>query len=198
MKKILVSAILLSVSGVASANLVVNGSFEDPSISDPSWTILSGIPGWSSTFGIELRRNIVGSASDGFNFVELDTTRNSSMSQTITTTANTLYNLSFDYSPRIGQSFRTNGISAFWNGNLLTNVTATGGTVNNWFTLSFDVTGTGNDTLRFAATGISDSLGGNLDNVTMNAVPLPAALPMALSGLGVLGFAARRRKSAAV
>lgn len=56
--------------------------------------------------------------------------------------------------------------------------------------------------VRFFIEGVGgDNLGAILDNVTfrdsVNVVPLPAALPLFLSGLAGLGFVARRRKQLA-
>ena len=57
------------------------------------------------------------------------------------------------------------------------------------------VLGTGMDALRFAATGIDDSLGGNIDNVSLNAVPVPAAAWLFGSAFGVFGLAKRRKST---
>lgn len=197
MKKLLLSAALLSISGVASANLVQNGSFEANIQPSGTWGLYPSLTDWNLVSGpsIELRNNNVGQASDGVNFVELDSTANSAMAQTISsTTAGSVYQLLFDYSPRIGQPASTNDIAVYWNGKLLADITGNGGSTNLWKTYSFLVTATGTDVLKFAAAGVSDSYGGSLDNVRLNAVPLPAALPLMLSGLGALGYAARRRK----
>ncbi len=196
MKKSLLALALLSVTGLANANLIVNGSFEAPTQTPGTYGTYFGtsVPGWvAGTNGIEVRNNLFGTAEDGVNFVELDTFANSNMSQTVTTTAGVLYSLDYWYSPRVGQPASTNGVSSYWNGVLLTNSTGNGGSINNWVDLSFLVTGTGNDILSFYATGTSDSLGGNVDNVSLTATPLPAAVWLMASGLGFLGFG--RRKS---
>lgn len=196
MKKLIAGVSLLALAGVANASsLVVNGSFESPDQPSGSWNIYSSIPGWTSTNGIEIRDSHTGLASHGTQFVELDTTRNSEMSQSIATQAGYQYRLTWDYSPRIGQPSGTNGISVFWNNVLLSTITATGGGSNIWSSLTALVVGTGNDVLRFAAIGTSDSLGGNVDNVALNAVPLPAAAW--LFGSALLGAGALRRKQQA-
>lgn len=201
MKKLLLIAAALSISNMAfsnmaNANLVQNGSFEATSILNGSWSVHNSLPNWStvSGAGIELRNNVVGQASDGVKFVELDSHNNSAMQQTINTVLGQSYQLLFDYSPRINQAANTNGISVFWNGLLLNDITANGGSANFWSTQKFWVTGTGKDVLKFAATGKSDSLGGNIDNVQLNAVPLPAAAW--LFGSALLGFVSlsNRRK----
>jgi hypothetical protein len=193
MKKYLLLAALLSPS-LASANLIINGSFEDTIQANGTWDIYAAVNGWTTTNGIEIRNNVVGEASGGSNFAELDTTGNSSIQQTISTSAGQAYELLFDYAGRVGQADLTNGISVFWNGSLLSNLAATGGSAANlWSTNSFIVTGTGNDILSFSATGTSDGLGGNIDVASLTAVPVPAAIWLFGSALGLFGMS--RRKS---
>ena len=191
MRKLLAVAMVLCIPGIASAaSLVQNGSFEDPTQASGTWDIYPSIPGWTSgSLGIEVRNNVVGTASAGSNFVELDTTANSFMSQSIATQSGQRYTLSFDYSPRIDQPAATNGIGVQWNGNTLATFTANGGSSNFWATFTFIVTGAGTDVLRFFASGTSDSLGGNIDNVSLAAVPLPGAAILfgsVLLGAGVV------------
>ena len=201
MKKVIAGCLLVAASGLANASLIVtNGSFESPLQTSGTWSIYGSIPGWIGTpNGIEVRNNVVGSAYDGHNFVELDTTNNSTMSQTLTgLTAGAQYDLQWFYSPRIGQPITTNGISVYWNGTQLFNITQSGLplSANNWAQLNSLVTAVaGPNVLKFAATGISDSLGGNIDMVSVNAVPLPAAAW--LFGSAVLGLGALRRKQKA-
>jgi hypothetical protein len=194
MKKIALLLALTALPSLANANLLTNGSFEDTIQANGSWAVYTSFTGWTTASGpgIELRNNIAGAASDGVNYVELDSYGNSSMFQNVATTAGINYDLSFDYSPRIGQAAKTNGIQAYWNNELLTTVTGKGGSANNWYTLSFDVVGTGNDKLTFKAVGLSDSYGSSLDNVALTATN---AYSMLLAGLGLLGVSARRRLS---
>lgn len=193
MKKLFTLVALLTVATTANANLIQNGSFEETIQANGTWGIYNSINGWSTTngAGIEIRNNVEGTASNGVNFVELDSNNNSAMIQTITTSAGSLYELLFDYSPRVNQPATTNGISVYWNGTLLAEITGTGGVSNSWVTQQFFVTGTGNDVLQFAATGTSDSLGGNIDYVQLNAVPVPAAAWLFASALCLFGFARR-------
>jgi hypothetical protein len=204
MKKIaFLLAMTLALPTLANANnLVNNGSFEADAQTNGSWGIYSSLTGWTleSGPGIELRNNIVGTASDGVNYIELDSSGNSSISQYINTSIGADYDLYFDYSPRIGQLANTNGIEAYWNNEKLTTVTGKGGSNNNWNTLGFSVVGTGHDKLTFRAVGISDKLGGNLDNISLTAVdvqvssvPEPDTYALFLAGLGLLGVSARRR-----
>lgn len=191
-------AAVLAASGAAhAAPLVVNGSFEDPGVSSGTWNVFSSLPGWSSNNGIEVRNDVVGEAQDGQNFVELDGNRNSDMWQTITTVAGQLYELSFYYAPRIGVPAGSNGISVWWGNTLLTNpaITASGigSTSNNWSLYTYTVLGTGSDVLNFAAVGTSDTLGGNIDNVAVSAVPLPGAA--LLFGSALFGAGALRRRN---
>ncbi len=192
MKKIALLLVLAALPTLANANLVVNGSFEADAQTAGTWSILS-LSGWTGS--AELRNNVAGTASDGVNFVELDTTGNSSMFQTFSGLSG-IYDLSFDYSARPGVDKASNPIQAWWNGTLLATVTGNGigKTDNNWLTLDFLVSGTGSDILTFAAVGTSDGLGGSLDNVILTAVPEPETYGMMLVGLGLMGFVARRRR----
>lgn len=190
MKKFLITAFLFSVSNIASANSIANGSFEDTTQNSGTWSVYSSINGWTtvSGAGIEIRNNVIGTAQDGNNFVELDSHNNSAMAQTIATSANSFYDLSFYYSPRISQPDSTNGISVFWNDVLLGDITAQGSSLNVWTLYSFTVKGTGSDVLKFAATGLNDSLGGNLDNVSLTPSPVPLPAAAWLFGSALIGF----------
>lgn len=199
-------AAAFAASGVAQAdpvNLLINGSFEYPTVPNGTWVqdgSLSGNAsfGWEYDPGqvVEIRNNAVGTAQDGYNYVELDSTNNMSIWQTIATTVGQAYEISFWYSPRIDQPASTNGINVYWGVTLLSDPTITGdgGSINDWVKYTYTAVATGiTSTLKFSAEGASDSFGGNIDNVAISTVPLPGAALMfgsALLGAGVL----RRRK----
>lgn len=191
-------AALLATPLMASANLVINGSFEANAQGSNSWNIYSNLSGWTGgRAGIELRNNVAGAAFDGNNYVELDTTQNSEMWQTIDTSLGQNYDLSFAYSPREGVSSVSNGIEVFWNGLSLGVFTGNGApNGNTWAVQNLSVTGAASSSLlMFQAVGTSDSYGGSLDAVSLTAaVPEPETYALMLAGLAAVGFVARRRR----
>lgn len=191
-------ATLISAGSAQALPLLTNGSFEADIQADGSFGIYPGLTGWSAAPDVELRNNNAGAAQDGVNFVELDAFSNSAIFQNVNTVAGQRYRLSFWYSPRSGVSAASNPIVASWGGNQIAGVTADGtnNSGNVWQQYSFNLLATGALTeVRFAARGHSDSYGGSLDNVTLAAIPEPATLAMFTLGLGLLGFAARRKQS---
>ena len=91
----------------APVNLLANGGFEDvgmdpgvQSLAGNSWSTYASLPGWSSSNGIEVRRDVSGAAQEGLHFIELDTNANSIAWQTVTTVAGAWYDLSFWYAAR--------------------------------------------------------------------------------------------------
>lgn len=198
LKNLLAVAALALAPIAAQANLLVNGSFEQPNVAPGSWSIFGGIPGWSSGgLGIEVRDQNTGLAYDGTQFVELDTTGNSWMSQSLASVAGTHYIVSFAYSPRIGVNLNSNKIDVYWNGVKIgsANGSGVGQNAHNWLIYEFDVYGiNGLAELKFVAAGNSDSLGGSLDDVTLR-IPEPGAAALMAAGLLLLGAVARRRQS---
>ena len=202
MHKLLLAAVLAASVGAAHAgttNLVVDGSFEDQLQAAGSWTVYSAINGWTTVggSGIEVRNQVAGNAFDGANYVELDSTSNSAMAQTLTTVAGAQYSLSFAYAARAGVSAGSNPIEVLWNGLSLATVTANGNgqSGNAWQLFDYVVTGSGSDTLGFRAVGVSDSYGGSLDAVTVTAVPEPSTYAMMFAGLVAIGFSLRGRRN---
>jgi hypothetical protein len=220
-----VSAMALAgVGAQASTNLVQNGSFEDFSVctkgknptctstlADGTYTILNDkqLTGWKAEDnGVELRNHMAGSAQSGNYFIELDTTKNSSISQKVNITGPGSYLLSFWYAARpdnegrlsttdqIGWSFGDGSKAA--SGSVLQDYTLNGSTVWTHFTQEFTFKKQGSVDLTFTAKGVSDSYGGSLDNVSVTRmaapVPEPESYAMLLAGLGLMGAIARRRQ----
>ena len=170
----------------ASSNLIVNGDFEDPTVSQHfGW--FTSIPGWQASEGqIEIQvsngffggRQVVGQAlTPGRQFVELDAAGNGAMYQDVPTVEGSVYELGFFYSPRNGWDGQawpasTNVIDVFWEDVLVDSLSADGPNVpiNEWTSHSYQLTAnsvTGFSRLEFAAGGISDNRGGLIDKVTL-------------------------------
>lgn len=223
MKSSLIAIALVLLGTVAShaSTIVQNGSFEDgapvTSIRGQSfeslaarggrnWDIFSELNGWQTVSGpgIEVQTNRTLrsiNALDGQHYLELDSTRNSTIGQSVDLSAGR-YALSFWYAPRTG-SVDSNGID-FSVGSPSATLLSDGVRgplgafrVGTWTEVvrEFTVTETGAYDLRFAATGRSDSLGGLIDDVSISPVPLPLPGALLLAGLGGL-VAMRRRKGA--
>jgi hypothetical protein len=175
-----------------AVNLVADGDFDATQVAAGSWiTLDSGATGWTATSGLEIRNGVAGTAEDGPNFAELDTWQNSTISQTLATTAGQTYVLSFWAQDRAGVDASSQGLAYTVDG---TTNYVQGGSVPGWTHFTETFVATGPTSLSFAATGASDSLGSSLDNVSVTAaaVPEPGTFALAACGLAVLGLARRR------
>ena len=190
-------AVLVAAGGAQASALVTNGSFEHPGLR--SWGIQSSIEGWTGgAYGIEIQPSgTVGgvSAFDGNQYVELDTTANSSMWQDLGTKTSSTYTLSFAYMARPDNAGggRSNPIEVWWGGSKFVSVmSSTGGA---WTVVEFyDLAALSSSTrLEFRAAGTSDSYGGFIDGIVVSAVPEPESYALLLAGLGLVAARARRR-----
>lgn len=205
-KKFIIALGLSAASLLAQAtpiNLISNGSFESVSLANGRWTTLSSLSGWTvGPQNVEVRNNVAGSAFAGLNFVELDTSRNSWISQTFTTTVGQTYHLSFMWANR-PDNFGANSNGISWQIDALNGVVGKN-TVTAWTRFEQDFVATGTSTtLRLGASGSSDGMGTSLDAVSVtqlpaaaakSTVPEPGSLALLAMAAGAL-FVARRRKA---
>ena len=185
---------LLSAASVSSANSIVNGSFESPTVWNvgPGWALFTSIPGWTATADfIEIgAAGLYGvTGYDGKQVLELDANNNAVVGQ-IVLTADTSYTLSFLYAARAGIDLDSVTFEVYWN-NVL--VQAFAPTLTAMTLYSTNVTALAVNTLRFTGTGTNDSLGAIIDDVQLNSVP-DAGSTATLLGLGLLGLGYLRRR----
>lgn len=163
-----------------AANLIVNGSFEAPSINGAAGGyFFTSITGWTgvgdqieignpSTFGVNGATNA--------QVVELDSNVrgvNTGFYQMVATAAQQNYLLSVDVAARSGTSLASNTVEVWWRGARIATIDPASTTFTNH---TFEVQGSGgSDRLEFREqAGDDDGLGGMIDNVRLE---IPGALP---------------------
>ena len=154
-----------------SENLVVNGSFELPDITQGTWVHLASanVPGWTALDEVELWDHL-GSynypASDGQQHAELDFDGAAdTLSQDLDLRAGR-YVLTFDAATRDAAT-KDNAFIVMWNGTQVADITESDlpGSDGTWKTFTFEVEAlAGTNTLTFAEES-SDNYGPLLDNI---------------------------------
>jgi hypothetical protein len=191
----------------ASANLVVNGSFETADLTsghnngagqwDYFYNGVNSLTGWASSdanIPLEVGLGSVYGVTgyDGNNVMELDSTVNVAVNQSLAPAGGT-YQLSFLYALRSGVDPTSGTMAVIWDGNTI-NLAPTSSAMTLY---TATVTANGHDTLEFDGTGTSDSYGAILDDVSLTAVPEPTTIVAGALMLLPLGVSAMRimRKS---
>jgi hypothetical protein len=222
MRKSIWTATLLVglLAGEASANLLVNGSFEQPAIGSPFVvfnTATQGIPGWTITNGdVDINQNnLLGTdlvAETGEQWIDLNGFGRGIIAQFFATVPGQTYALQFFYAdnPFSNGSGSQTGVEktgAFTVRDPLDgNVIITQGGFSHSTTTGADADWTDSGILLFTAASTltrlafsgdvdSGSTGPFLDSVSVTAVPEPTTL--ALFGLMLAGLALARRPGAA-
>ena len=177
-----------------AANLVTNGSFEDPAIGG-SWAPVANVPGWvnATESTIEIQTTGLGyiTAADGNQYIEVNGNQPSYIHTTaLATVAGESYYFSFAYAGRWNGG--TNKIDVLWDGNVIQAALAAPST-SAWTYYTYTVTGTGSDTAGFSSLPYDGGSYGNFIDKVSVTTPLPAALFFVLPALaGVFGFSRRK------
>jgi hypothetical protein len=192
-----VFAVSVAACEVANAIPITNGGFEDPNVVFGGFAILPTIPGWTQVGGngIEVQNHAAGDPQEGDQLVELDAFANSAMiSDTFGTIVGAPYLLTFYYSDRPGVPALSNGISGSVGGIPFVVPGGTGGANTAWVKYQIPFFGTGSDQIFFAADGVSDALGGYLDNVSVASSVPDGGTTAAMLGMAMASLALIRRK----
>lgn len=150
-------------------NLLVNGSFEVPALAPETWDVFPEVPGWLALAGpgIEIQHATAGPAHDGEQHAELDSQANSAMVQTVAVQSGHTYELRFWTMARPGTEAETNGLDVFVNDVLVRRVQhAPTEQYTEEQVLWTAGPGVRQASLRFEATGSSDTMGSYLDAVS--------------------------------
>ena len=164
----------VSQCNVEAANLLVNGSFEDPVVTNTNlWYIFPAITGWAVSLsdGIELWRGLI-TPSDGVQNAELDGNDATKITQTVATIPGATYELRFDFAARTADA-ADNYIDAAIDGVSRINQSTS---YTNWVTYGTTFVADASTDVSFEDLGTAQNPGGTgtlLDNAVLCLVRQP-------------------------
>ncbi|MEX1232200.1 MAG: hypothetical protein WEB58_18285 [Planctomycetaceae bacterium] len=184
---------MMATSSDASANLVVNGGFEEPAFNG-EWTIFDSVPGWhwDGDYPIEILRDLNNFKGwvpyEGRQYMEATSIED--LYQYVPTMPGYHYVLSYAYSPRPSTELSPvvdNPLDVYWNGQLVAshNTLSTGVTYNQWTVYSYEVIASSSSTLlqfksqRLGVGTFLDDI--RLEETATQPVPEPSAVAGVLS-----------------
>lgn len=195
-KNLLIAALGLLISAGASANLLVNGGFEDNAVNPNNWAwyVAGDVNGWDGS-NIEIWDSFNGvSAAEGSQHAELNAHPSNQAGFTIFQNFGTVVGQSYDVSFYYRARANNNEVFNYSVGSL--SGTMTDHTTSSWslFQDSF-VASDWTSTISFTSV-TTGTIGNFLDGVSVtSSVPAPGTLALVVMGLFGLGAARRRVKS---
>ena len=205
LKTVLAAAALVACGAASSAgastNLIVNGDFSSPNVNG-GWTIQNAIGGWVSRNGNGVEIGASGvyglpTISASGQHLEVNGYGFGDVYQNVNLTAGQRYVLTFFYGGRPDGGEQK--LNVFAGDDLLTATPLTG-SYGSWTKQSFSFIAKGGLTpieFKSLATSGLSSYGNEVANVSLSAVPEPAAWGMMIAGFGMVGGLVRRRRPAA-
>ena len=204
-------------NGSTATGAIFKTDLQDYETKNKAWDVFTQLPGWVTSYGsgIELQKNVVTKSYHGSNHVELDSHPKGSSNAVMTQTLKSLvvgdeYLLEFFYKPRTNNQ-NDNGINVFWydaaidfniDMDAVFVADGTRGLTPNWVHQSVSFTAQAQSmNLSFGAFGKQNTLGGLIDNVSLNSVsfdratsvPEPSMLMLFLSSLALFMFRSKKR-----
>ena len=198
-KTLILTSALCMFAGTASANLITNGSFEEPGV-DSGWAYFSAdnVNGWEGS-NVEIWESGFNGVNsfDGDQHAELNAHGENegawTLYQDITTTPGEAYELFFAYRARnnTNESFRVSAVGSDFGWSKNDHTTDQWSVFEETFVAGSELT-----RIQFEATNPSEGTVGNfLDDVRVTSAKVPAPGTLALFGLGLLGLGASRKRS---